>query len=158
MYWCTRAFNELVAKGIADFGRLLETQMSKQSDENNLTPPSRAASRQGSIASISSFMTSEKNLSYEDPNEEIEAGSVGTVGGWVYKRYFKAGRNCCAIFTVVLLCVLSQLSASGGDYFISEWVRWEENSIVSIFSENPACKTQVVYYKKQSFFRSMKDC
>lgn len=121
------SFEELVAKGI-DFGRLLETQLAKPAEDGS-RPPSRAASRQGSITSLSSFMTNENNMTFEDPVEEAEMRSVGNVGGWVYKGYFKAGGDCCTIFTVALLCVLSQFAASYGDFFISEWVKWEEKSV-----------------------------
>ena len=57
--------------------------------------------------------------------------SKGNVGSWVYKGYFQAGGNWCVIFTIFILCILAQLAASGGDYFIAMWVNMEEN--VSIF-------------------------
>ena len=77
-------------------------------------------------------MTNENNLSFEDPKEEDEMRSSGHVGGWVYKGYFGAGGNCCIIFTIFVLFILAQFFASAGDFFISEWVRMEENSPVSI--------------------------
>ena len=50
----------------------------------------------------------------------------GNVGGWVYKGYFKAGGNWCVLFTIFLLCAGAQLAASGGDWFIAQWVNMEE--------------------------------
>ena len=121
-----------MAKGV-DFGRLLETQTAKTEDGGS-APPSRASSRQGSITSLSSFMTNDNNLSYDDPKEVDEQRSSGHVGGWVYKGYFSAGGNCCVIFTIFILCVMAQFFASAGDFFISEWVKMEEKSPVSFAS------------------------
>lgn len=136
------SFDELVQKGV-DFGRLLESHAEKTANEDNgSAPPSRATSRQGSITSLSSFMTNENNLSYDDPKEEEEARSSGSVGGWVYKGYFKAAGGCCTIFCVFILFVLSQFFASSGDFFVSEWVKMEENS-VSLVIEYKLCKKKV---------------
>ncbi|CAB0038330.1 unnamed protein product [Trichogramma brassicae] len=120
-------FSELVAKGV-DFGRLLEEQ-NKEDDANSVNT-SRGPSRQGSITSLSSFLT-DNNMSIDDPNEEAEQRGSGTVGGWVYKGYFRAGGNWCAIITVFMLCVLAQFFASCGDFFIAEWVKWEEKSYIN---------------------------
>ena len=125
----------MVAQGV-DFGRLLETQLIKSADDTSSLPPSRSTSRQGSVTSVSSFMTNENNLSFEDLQEENEMRSVGTVGSWVYKGYFKAGGNCCVIFMIFFLCVASQFAASAGDYFISMWVKWEEKSVSMIITYN----------------------
>lgn len=60
--------------------------------------------------------------------------STGNVSSKVYNGYLRAGGNWCMIFIVAMLCVLTQLAASGGDFFIAEWVRIEEKYYVSIFS------------------------
>ncbi|XP_008214580.1 probable multidrug resistance-associated protein lethal(2)03659 isoform X1 [Nasonia vitripennis] len=122
------SFDSLVARGV-DFGRLLESQTDKpHADDTGSLPPSRGTSRQGSITSLSSFMTNENNLSFDDPKEEDEMRSSGNVGGWVYKGYFSAGGNCCIIVTIFVLFILAQFFASAGDFFISEWVKMEEKS------------------------------
>ncbi|XP_058797685.1 probable multidrug resistance-associated protein lethal(2)03659 isoform X2 [Phymastichus coffea] len=121
-------FDELVVQGI-DFGRLLEQQLAKVNQEDTGSQPvSRSTSRQGSITSLSSFMTNENNLSFDDPKEEEEMRSAGNVSGAVYKGYFSAGGNLCVIITIFVLCVLAQFFASAGDFFISAWVGMEDNS------------------------------
>lgn len=55
--------------------------------------------------------------------------SSGNVAGKVYGDYFRAGGNWCVIFMVFMLCILSQLAASGGDFFIARWVDIEENYV-----------------------------
>ncbi|KAL0104938.1 hypothetical protein PUN28_016527 [Cardiocondyla obscurior] len=56
-----------------------------------------------------------------------EMRTVGTISGQVYSNYFRAGGNWCIIFMVSMLCILTQLAASGGDFFIARWVDLEEN-------------------------------
>lgn len=58
-----------------------------------------------------------------------EMRSKGNVSGKVYGGYFSAGGNCCVIFTVSILCILTQLAASGGDFFIARWVEIEEHYV-----------------------------
>lgn len=60
-----------------------------------------------------------------------ESRTKGKVSGEVYSGYLRAGGNWCLIFIVVILCVTAQLAASGGDYFISQWVNME-NTHVSV--------------------------
>lgn len=71
--------------------------------------------RQASVRSISSDKTIEAPLQVE------EQKSKGTVGGYVYKAYFKAGGNFCVITTLFALFALAQIAASAGDYFITHW-------------------------------------
>jgi len=60
--------------------------------------------------------------------------STGNVSGKVYNGYLRAGGNWCVLFVVIMLCVLTQLAASGGDFFIAEWVGIEEKYYVSLVS------------------------
>lgn len=73
--------------------------------------------RHGSIQSMSS--TDEKTL--DIPLGVDEQKSIGSVSGYVYNAYFKAGGNCCVIFIVTFLFILAQFAASAGDYFITFW-------------------------------------
>lgn len=52
--------------------------------------------------------------------------SVGTISGKVYAGYFRAGGNWCFIVTILIFCALAQAAASGGDFFLSRWVDFEE--------------------------------
>lgn len=121
-------YDELGSMGV-DFGRLLENQA--KTDEKSSRPPSapvsRSNSRTASITSLSSFMTNE--TSKQEPDEVAEMRTVGNVSGAVYTGYFSAGGNWCVIFMVAMLCILTQLAASGGDFFIARWVDIEENYV-----------------------------
>lgn len=121
-------FKELIDLGI-DFGQLLESQTQEETMNTSATE-NRSISRQGSVSSISSFNPND-TVKSTDPAEVEEARTKGSIGGWVYGGYFKAGGNYCTIFFVFILCILSQLAASGGDYFISFWVNIEENSSIN---------------------------
>lgn len=71
-------------------------------------------SRQGSIRSIQSI---EGNI----PIAVEEQKGSGSVGLKVYMEYFKAGGNCCVIFTLFTLFFFTQILASISDYFITYW-------------------------------------
>ncbi|XP_059490449.1 probable multidrug resistance-associated protein lethal(2)03659 [Neocloeon triangulifer] len=58
--------------------------------------------------------------------EVAEMKSKGSVAGFVYKEYFKAGGNACLIFTMFLMFALAQIAASGADYWLTFWTNWEE--------------------------------
>ncbi|XP_033209998.1 probable multidrug resistance-associated protein lethal(2)03659 isoform X2 [Belonocnema kinseyi] len=121
------SFQELGALGV-DFGQLLESQAQQVEEQVASVPGSRCTSRQGSITSINSFMANDVAKASIEPEEEAEMRSKGNVGGWVYKGYFKAGGNWCVILTIFLFCTGAQLAASGGDWFIAQWVNMEEKS------------------------------
>ncbi|XP_043284650.1 probable multidrug resistance-associated protein lethal(2)03659 [Venturia canescens] len=116
-------YEQLAEMGV-DFGRLLEAQ-SKQ-DDNLSAPPSRSVSRHTSITSLSSFMTNETGGQQNEPDEVAEMRTKGSIGGHIYSSYLRAGGNWFVVIMVILLCAGAQLAASGGDYFIAEWVNMEE--------------------------------
>ncbi|XP_025993846.1 probable multidrug resistance-associated protein lethal(2)03659 [Solenopsis invicta] len=133
-------YDELGSMGI-DFGRLLESQA--DSDEKTSQPPSasvsRSNSRTASITSLSSFETNGTSTQKE-PEEVAETRTAGSISGQVFTDYFRAGGNWCIIFLVALLCILAQLTASGGDYFLSAWTKIEEkymNKTDDVIVENP---------------------
>ncbi|KAJ8920888.1 hypothetical protein NQ315_015681 [Exocentrus adspersus] len=59
------------------------------------------------------------------PQAAPEMRTYGSVEFDNYKQYFSAGGNCCAIFIMVLLFLLAQALASGGDFFLAQWVNLE---------------------------------
>ncbi|XP_076648686.1 putative multidrug resistance-associated protein lethal(2)03659 isoform X2 [Halictus rubicundus] len=144
------SYDELTRMGI-DFGRLAENQ-DPEEEERKLSsaPPSRSNSRNASITSLSSYMsTGTEKL---DPVEVEETRSKGKVSGEVYSGYLKAGGNWCIVLIVFLLCVLSQLAASGGDYFISQWVNMEEkfvtdydNGTLEVHWDSPITRDICIY-------------
>ncbi|XP_033334914.2 ATP-binding cassette sub-family C member 4 isoform X1 [Megalopta genalis] len=117
------SYEELTRMGI-DFGRLAENQAVEEEERKVSAPPSRSNSRNASITSLSSHMSS--GTEKLDPVEVEETRSKGKISGEVYSGYLRAGGNWCLILIVFLLCILAQLAASGGDYFISQWVNMEE--------------------------------
>lgn len=66
---------------------------------------------------------------YEVQLQVAESRSRGSVAGEVYSGYLRAGGNWCVIIIVFLFFVLAQMSASGGDFFISQWVNMEEKYV-----------------------------
>ncbi|XP_053998577.1 probable multidrug resistance-associated protein lethal(2)03659 isoform X1 [Hylaeus anthracinus] len=150
-------YDELGAMGV-DFGRLLENPPPLEEERSGTAPPSRSNSRNGSITSLSSFMSSVTDKL--DPVEVAEARTRGKVSGKVYLGYFRAGGNWCVVFMVVFLCVLAQLVASCGDFFISQWVNMEErfvhdksNGTIENDRQSPlACDTCIYLYSGLTIF------
>lgn len=60
----------------------------------------------------------------------IEIRSTGIVVFGVFKKYFKAGGNCCMVFFVFFLFILTQVVASLSDWFLSEWTLYEEDQYI----------------------------
>lgn len=67
----------------------------------------------------------------EEPEVKLkdmqEDSSRGKVEGSVFMKYLLAGGNCCVVFIVFLLYILSQVMASAIDFFVSYWVNIEES-------------------------------
>lgn len=55
-----------------------------------------------------------------------ETKSSGMVGSIVYKTYVSAAGHWCRIGFLLLLCALTQILATGSDYWIAYWVNSEE--------------------------------
>lgn len=106
-------YHDLQASGL-DFAQLLNNQSVVEEEEVEVQKSSKMA-RQVSVRSVSSDKTTEAPVQVE------EQKSSGTVGGYVYKAYFKAGGNCCVIYTLFMLFVFAQVAASAGDYFLTYW-------------------------------------
>ncbi|KAG7207731.1 hypothetical protein KM043_009345 [Ampulex compressa] len=119
-------YDELASLGV-DFGRLLENQAHSE-ERTPSAPASRSNSRNASITSLSSFMTNDTGKQ-DEPEEVAEMRTKGSISGKVYAGYFRAGGNWCVIFSVVMLCLIAQLAASGGDFFIAQWVNMEEKFV-----------------------------
>ncbi|XP_054270037.1 probable multidrug resistance-associated protein lethal(2)03659 [Macrosteles quadrilineatus] len=87
--------------------------------------------RHASIQSVRSVASSMEDGKIQDePPEIAEMRSKGTVSGRVYKTYMKSGGNCCMLMFFLATAVLTQLLASGGDYWITYWVNLEEYGYV----------------------------
>ncbi|XP_012251875.1 probable multidrug resistance-associated protein lethal(2)03659 [Athalia rosae] len=115
-------FEELQAAGL-DFVKLLE-QVNETEDNESIR---RSLSRRSSIQS-----TRSEEVVEVDPVEEAEMRTSGQVSGKIYLAYFKAAGNLCYVIAMLLICVLNQIVASSGDYFVTYWVNTEEASMVKI--------------------------
>lgn len=58
-----------------------------------------------------------------------EASSKGKVKGSIMFKYLFAGGNFCFVSVVLILYILSQVAASGADFFVSYWTNIEEERI-----------------------------
>lgn len=65
--------------------------------------------------------------SEDGPEQVKEYQETGAVNLRVYKNYFKAVNSNMWIFSVFFLCLLAQVTYSGVDMFVAEWVNWEES-------------------------------
>lgn len=66
----------------------------------------------------------------DKPSEEREVQAEGSVDFKVYKGYFKAVGSNLIVAIVLFLRVVCQAAASGIDYFVAQWVNWEEEAAV----------------------------
>ncbi|XP_050068097.1 ATP-binding cassette sub-family C member 4-like [Anopheles maculipalpis] len=65
----------------------------------------------------------------DDPNHlHKESQLTGRIGWRVYKSFFVAVQSNLLLVLAVVLFLLAQASMSGIDYYISQWVNWEEYS------------------------------
>ncbi|KAL5236138.1 hypothetical protein ACI65C_003548 [Semiaphis heraclei] len=129
-------------KSNLDFTKMLVSpgNISKNTSANN---HDIAYSRQTSIQSIASSIEDiQFSELQEQPAEESETRTSGSVSKNVYSSYFLAGGSSCKIFFFFILCILTQVLASGGDFWMTYWVNLEERvfyvvKTVSTDDKNP---------------------
>ncbi|XP_039296024.1 probable multidrug resistance-associated protein lethal(2)03659 [Nilaparvata lugens] len=115
-------------KHIQSSGKDLANLMAKHTESDDSDPTSSHVQRQSSVQSIASSLDDSKMQ--EEPPETKETRSVGTVGGRVYKSYISATGNFFMVIYCLLLCILTQLFGSGGDFWITYWVNLEEQKLL----------------------------
>lgn len=117
------SYDNLKDRGL-DFVQHLETARDETGSDAGGGSPSRSGSRRGLSQSRRSSIGSLYSLeeeSLESPMEVEEKRAEGSIGLTVYRKYFKAGGGYIAFIVMAFLCILSQLFASGGDYYINYW-------------------------------------
>ncbi len=102
-----------------DFAKLLANE-SKDGESDGSLQKARSNSklnRQNSETSFASLddKENENNMQVDEKRAE------GAIGLSLYSKYFKAGGGFCFFYIMIVFCLLSQLLASGGDYFLSFW-------------------------------------
>lgn len=122
-------YEEMLKSG-QDFAQLLveSTQNSGGGDEiitsPNLSRQSSALSSKssnGSSSSLESMVEKEKPKPSAVSSQESRSG--GQIGLSMYKKYFGAGCGVLVFVVLIMLCIGTQILASGGDYFLSYWVK-----------------------------------
>uniref|UniRef100_A0A182Q496 Uncharacterized protein n=1 Tax=Anopheles farauti TaxID=69004 RepID=A0A182Q496_9DIPT len=80
----------------------------------------------------------------DDPSQPPkESQLTGRIGWRVYKSFFKAVESNVLLALAVVLFLMAQASMSGIDYYISQWVNWEEYS--SALERLRSNRTESVY-------------
>jgi ATP-binding cassette, subfamily C (CFTR/MRP), member 4 len=133
-------FDSLRDTGL-DFAKLLpeEEQESKNENEKSFQRSGSRTSK-GSKSSLKRYdsvssTTSHETYTNENVNERVgyeEKRAEGSISWKYYLAYIKATGGYGIAFSVSFLFILAQISASGGDYFLTYWVDKEgERSITS---------------------------
>ncbi|XP_022166667.1 probable multidrug resistance-associated protein lethal(2)03659 isoform X2 [Myzus persicae] len=131
------SYKELQASGL-DFTKLLESSTEtavlpdneRKIDKSSNNNMARSISyiRQESILSVASSIEETKfNDIITEPVEIAETRSSGNISFKVYMSYIFAGGHSCKVISLILVCIFTQLFASGGDYWITYWVNLEEH-------------------------------
>ncbi|KAF2880617.1 hypothetical protein ILUMI_25557 [Ignelater luminosus] len=108
-----------------NFAKLLEEQLAidDASEENKV----QNILNKISIHSAMSMDSSGLERRFTEPEEVAEMRTIGAVDWLIYKEYFHAGANWCVIAVLCIFFFGAQVFASGGDYFLSQWVKIEEH-------------------------------
>ncbi|EDS30176.1 multidrug resistance-associated protein 1 [Culex quinquefasciatus] len=76
------------------------------------------------------------NLDQEKQEEVEESQGEGSVSMSVYKTYITAIGSCGWIFFISVLVVLAQVAVSGVDFFVAQWVNWEESLGLEVIEQS----------------------
>ncbi|XP_073971778.1 probable multidrug resistance-associated protein lethal(2)03659 [Rhodnius prolixus] len=117
-------YYELQKSGL-DFTKLLTIKEEESEEVKEIPRGRRLGSRQSSMNSVNSSIYDDSFS--QNPIEVGEDMSKGSVKAAVYKNYFVYGGGCCLAIFVLLMFIISQAFASGGDYWITYWVNLEEH-------------------------------
>ncbi|EDV33395.1 uncharacterized protein Dana_GF24219 [Drosophila ananassae] len=129
------SYEEMLKSG-QDFAQLLaqQTQEEKEVSDNedksvndSKSNYSRQSSRQ-SRNSVSSVDSGQDSVMEETKQPLQESRSNEKIGLSMYRKYFSAGSGCFLFVLVTFFCLGTQILASGGDYFVSYWVKNNDSS------------------------------
>lgn len=134
-------FNELANSDNVEYARLLSKEPEGTEEETLIDSVrnSRKMSLRSKSVSVSSCQSLESSVDL-DQEEEVqnkdmqEESSKGKIKGSLFLKYLLAGGNCCFVFIVLFLYILTQVAASSVDYFVSYWTSVEEKRSIHISS------------------------
>lgn len=118
-----------------DFANLLADPEKEEAVEEKSRSRSSSkvySNRRNSEASLNSVADSYVE---ETPMQQQETQEQGKIGLELYQKYFRAGGGFLTFFIMLFFCMLSQLLASGGDWFLSYWVA-KKGRDGSVYSAN----------------------
>jgi ABC-type multidrug transport system fused ATPase/permease subunit len=84
----------------------------------------------------------------EESYNEKETQGVGKVRMNVYKNYIKSVQNIPLVIFVIFLRVLNQAIASFIDYFVAQWVNWEESLATNSSESSIAIANDTLKFEK----------
>lgn len=116
------SYDNLRESGL-DFAKLLsEPGKDDTGDESGLS-----RSRSGSVKKSLSRRNSDSStysLDEEQAENQMEVDEKrgeGSIGLKMYSKYFKASGGFLMFFVMLMFCIVAQLLASGGDYYVNYW-------------------------------------
>lgn len=106
---------------------MADPEEEKQSERRRSSTSSRGLHQRNN--SESSLNSAADSVVEDTPMQVQEKQETGAIGLALYKKYFTAGGGWFVITVTVLSCILSQVLASGSDYYLSYWVSSNEAPI-----------------------------
>lgn len=126
------SYQELQISGL-EFTKLLESSTVTEASHNNGSKMDKP-SNNNIARSISYYIRQESVLSntssieetkfsdiIAEPVEVAETRSSGNIPFKVYMSYIFAGGHLCKVICLILICIITQVLASSGDYWITYW-------------------------------------
>ncbi|EDW89980.1 probable multidrug resistance-associated protein lethal(2)03659 [Drosophila yakuba] len=131
-------YEEMLKSG-QDFAKLLAKEAQEKGDsdqehgnaENDAHDDKSTYSRQSSRVSrfsVTSVDSATDSILDNERQPAQESRSQGNVGLGIYGKYFSAGSGWVMVVLVAVFCLGTQILASGGDYFLSYWVKNHDSS------------------------------
>ncbi|XP_037923052.1 probable multidrug resistance-associated protein lethal(2)03659 [Hermetia illucens] len=133
-------YSELKESGL-DFANLLAEPDKVETLDERVPSVNKLHQRQNSESSVNS---AEEQQVVDTQMQVQEMQQFGSIGLSLYKKYFQAGGGMLLFCILTILCVGTQLLASGGDYFVSYWVDKEAaRDVVNSTSTSGVNQTQI---------------
>ncbi|XP_050098722.1 probable multidrug resistance-associated protein lethal(2)03659 [Anopheles aquasalis] len=113
-----------------DFAQLLAAPSSREEDSTDTESFKRSGSLLYKRQNSESSMDSAGGDAGDSPEAKAieETQKEGSIGWDVYRAYFRAAGGHLIVLGILFMFLLSQLAASGGDYFLTYWVNKAEQS------------------------------